>query len=93
MLITDKIYTAIIIEIVVQVVILIAIVLGILLSRKGNSGKTDGSYVNTANYQNFNNQNTQQQYAQTGGQVTYCKKCANEYDASLWICPYCGTPR
>ncbi len=93
-MITDKIYTAIIIEIIVQGLILIAIVLGILLSRKGSAGKADsGSYGNTAGYQNFNNQNVQQQYTQPGGQVTYCKKCANEYDASLWICPYCGTPR
>lgn len=30
---------------------------------------------------------------QNSGNIVFCKKCATEFDASLKVCPNCGTPR
>lgn len=93
-MVVDKIYTLIIVEIVLQGLMLVGIVLGIILSRKNSTPKNDSGVFNAGASRDYYNPAAQQQFnAAASSQVTYCKKCANEYDASLWICPYCGTPR
>lgn len=61
--------------------IVIIIMLGILLKRSGTS--TYGASTQVRNTQNAGN----------GGQIVFCRKCAEQFDASLRNCPKCGTPR
>ncbi len=91
-MITDKIYVAIIVEIVLQSLILIVAVAGIILRLvKSKSYRTDNSMRNNQIY--YGNQSGQNYYGGNSGNVTFCRNCAGEYDASLTVCPHCGTPR
>lgn len=88
-MITDKIYVAIIVEIVLQTLILAVAIAGIVLRLvKSKSSRTDNCMGNNQMY--YGNQSGQNYY---GGNVTYCRNCTGEYDASLTVCPHCGTPR
>lgn len=91
-MITDKIYVAIIIEIVLQTLILAVAIAGIVLRLvKSKSSRTDNCMGNNQMY--YGNQSGQNYYGGNSGNVTYCRNCAGEYDASLTVCPHCGTPR
>ncbi|MGN0548742.1 MAG: hypothetical protein ACI4IM_04020 [Acutalibacteraceae bacterium] len=91
-MITDKIYTAIIVEIILQALILVVAVVGIIVLKikSERSSVTNNSANSQAYYNNAANQNYYSGYT---GNVTYCRNCAGEYDASLQSCPHCGTPR
>lgn len=93
-MITDKIYMAIIIEIVLQALILIGIIVGIILVKLKPKGTANSFNTPSADpqayYTNSVNQNPYNGYS---SRVTYCRNCAGEYDASMRVCPHCGTPR
>ena len=93
LLTTEKTFSAVIIVIVLQSLTIVGMILGFALSRKKTSNKSESDTPVASQSPNLYGQYVQQQYPSSGGQVAYCKKCANQYDASLWICPYCGTPR
>lgn len=63
-----------------------------------NNKKNNYDDTFTGNYQdnqfyNLDAQNGQQSYNNGTGNVVFCKKCFNQFDASQRVCPYCGTPR
>lgn len=76
------IYVGLAILLVLNIVTLV-FVIGI----KRNGGSTtriSGGYNRPVN--NFNAPNS-------SASTAFCKKCANQIDASERVCPHCGTPR
>ena len=60
------------------------LILIIGMKRNGSSARFSGGAVRPVN--NYNAPNS-------SGGTTFCKKCANQIDASERVCPHCGTPR
>ncbi len=68
------------------------LVLTIKLMLNGNQPHyTSGLNSNITNKEK-NNVNIPESAIQSDN-VVFCKKCANEFDASQKFCPKCGTPR
>lgn len=68
----------------------------LLFTKNNKKSNYEDSFTN--NYQdnqfyNLGSQNSQQAYDNGTGNIVFCKKCFNQFDASQRVCPYCGTPR
>ena len=81
---------------VIALLLIVAIILLIILLKKQGSSRPKNYYAQQPQYGRPQQGLAPGRQAQGGGSsggMAFCRNCGAQFDASLRVCPRCGTPR